>query len=389
MATSGLCLAFGAYAGAWGAFLLFFANFLAMLTVATAIFIIAGFVTKEEIDSARQFLRRFAAAGVGLALVTVLLTVYLVRMIQEFRTQQAVTAVLVEALADDPTTTVDRIDFNRENGRLAVLSHILTRQVLSPKKVKEIETAIGERLEEDVDLYFRCNITTDVTSTGSASLRVQRNLDGTFTQREPSREARTLQLAEQTVREILVALPNIMLIDIDLVRLPTRLVVVVTVESSRPPVPSEVRKAELAIQERLDDPNVRLLVRTISSIDISAKGRVLLGGAHFGEQRWDVDMKQRTIEAKAKERIERLPNLFANSVDAVKEEEKWVLRAEVVGPRVLSVKEVRTIEQALEKDFGEPVELTVWARSEYVVTSHGYDSFDTYAEGMESKTETP
>ena len=109
MATSGLCLAFGAYAGAWGAFLLFFANFLAMLTVATAIFIIAGFVTKEEIDSARQFLRRFAAAGVGLALVTVLLTVYLVRMIQEFRTQQAVTAVLVEALADDPTTTVDRI----------------------------------------------------------------------------------------------------------------------------------------------------------------------------------------------------------------------------------------------------------------------------------------
>ena len=66
-----------------------------------------------------------------------------------------------------------------------------------------------------------------------------------------------------------------------------------------------------------------------------------------------------------------------------------MLRAEVVGPRVLSVKEVRTIEQALEKDFGEPVELTVWARSEYVVTSHGYDSFDTYAEGMESKTETP
>lgn len=48
LATSGLSLAFGAYAGAWGAFLLFFANFLTILAIAAGIFILAGFVTRAS-----------------------------------------------------------------------------------------------------------------------------------------------------------------------------------------------------------------------------------------------------------------------------------------------------------------------------------------------------
>ena len=71
LATAGLCLAFGAHQGAWGAFLLFAANFLAILVVSTVVFIVAGFVTRQEIGSFLKFIERFAAAGIGLVVVAV------------------------------------------------------------------------------------------------------------------------------------------------------------------------------------------------------------------------------------------------------------------------------------------------------------------------------
>ena len=83
VAAIGLCLAFGAYEGAWGAFLLFFANVLAILAVAAVLFLIAGFVTRAEIGSVRGLARRFAPAAIGLVLVTALLTKYLVGMVEQ------------------------------------------------------------------------------------------------------------------------------------------------------------------------------------------------------------------------------------------------------------------------------------------------------------------
>src|SRR5512135_1182471 len=62
VAAIGLCLALGAYQGAWGAFLLFFANVLAILAVAAVLFIFAGFVTWAEMGSIRGLARRFLPA---------------------------------------------------------------------------------------------------------------------------------------------------------------------------------------------------------------------------------------------------------------------------------------------------------------------------------------
>ena len=83
IAAMGLCLALGAYQGAWGAFLLFFANVLAILAVAGAMFLVAGFVTREEIGSFRALGRRFSVAGIGLVLVTALLSRHLVTVARQ------------------------------------------------------------------------------------------------------------------------------------------------------------------------------------------------------------------------------------------------------------------------------------------------------------------
>ncbi len=95
IAAIGLCLAYGAYEGAWGAFLLFFANVLAILAVGRRP------VPRRGLRHARgdrlgarpgAALRRRRRSG--LLLVTALLTSYLVGMVSDIRTQRAITAVL-------------------------------------------------------------------------------------------------------------------------------------------------------------------------------------------------------------------------------------------------------------------------------------------------------
>src|SRR5262245_14418863 len=88
IAAIGLCLALGAYQGAWGAFLLFFANVLAILAVAGGMFLIAGFVTRQEVGSLRGLVRRFSAAGIGLVLVTGLLSRHLYVVVQDLRNER-------------------------------------------------------------------------------------------------------------------------------------------------------------------------------------------------------------------------------------------------------------------------------------------------------------
>jgi uncharacterized membrane protein len=121
VAAIGLCLALGAYEGAWGAFLLFFANVLAILAVAGAMFLIAGFVTRAEIGSLRLLLRRFSVAGLGLALVGALLTKHLFTMVDDLRTERAIRETLDLELAQEPSTALVNIEFDRRRDAIEVL----------------------------------------------------------------------------------------------------------------------------------------------------------------------------------------------------------------------------------------------------------------------------
>ena len=118
IAAIGLCLALGAYEGAWGAFVLFFANVLAILAVAGVMFVVAGFVSRAEIGSLGGLARRFSVAAVGLLLVTGLLTQYLVVVGSRSPNRSARSAR--RSIASSRTSPAPRwssVDFDRSAGR--------------------------------------------------------------------------------------------------------------------------------------------------------------------------------------------------------------------------------------------------------------------------------
>ena len=374
VAAIGLCLAFGAYQGAWGAFLLFFANVLAILAVAAVLFLIAGFVTWAEIGSVRGLARRFAPAVIGLLLVTALLTKYLAGMVENIHTQRAITAVLDQELAHEPSTALFGVDFSRGKDGVDVLAEVRTPHVPAPGRVNEIQDALGSRLGEPVRLFMRCTLTKDVTATGSTTLRPYLSLNGKVTTAPVSPDMRLLQQAEQVAREVVATRPEIVLKDIELVNLATGPVLVVSIESARAPSPTRIARFETLLRERLGEQNVRVIIRAAESVDITSKGRVLFGEAHFGAASADEAQRQRKVEETVLANLENLPNTFITAIDAVRRESGWAVRAEVVSPRVLSPNEVHSIEERTAKAIGESVDLSVRARTDVLVTGKQYQA---------------
>ena len=374
LAVSGLCIAFGAFEGAWGAFLLFFANFLAILAISALLFIVAGFVSREEMGSGFTVLKRFLAPVIGLIVVTVLLTNALLGIISKNETTKTIKRILDEELCTERGALIDDVIYNRKHKSIDILASVTTPRVLSPQKIKEIQEVLDKVLHEPVNLIMRCMITKDISSTGSTSSIVARNLDGEFITTSLHPNVKRIQLAEQVLREMLENYRGLYL-DLDnlnLVELPNGAVVVASIQSGRTLTPLEVARFEREIQKRLNDKNVRLLIRSDDLTDVSSKGRVLYGKAHFGTLSKDAQAFVKDLETQVRKEITRVKDMFAPNIDAVETKDGWLVRAEVVGPRVLTPSEVSSIERRLTRHFGKMVDLHVWCRIELVVTGKEY-----------------
>ncbi len=380
LAVSGLCLAFGAFDGAWGAFLLFFANFLAILAVSAALFIVAGFVSREEMGSKLTVLKRFSGPVVGLIFVTILLTHALVGIVGERRTTKAIEGILKKELAMEPGTFVEKVIYKRKEGNIDVLAIVTTPRVLSPKKTKEIQGKLGEDLGLQTNLIIRCQISKDISSTGSTSCVVSQNLDGEFISAQLHPKVTRIQIAEQVLREMLEDYrgAHFDFDSLNIVDLPHGAILIAYIKGSRPITPLEVERFERAIQKRLGDKKIRLLIRSDDLTDVSGKGRVLYGRAHFGKLSEQEVKIVDGLELEVKSEIRRFKDMFAPNVDAEKRGEKWYVLAEVVGPRVLTPSEVALVQKKTSRSIGQEVSLRVWCRVELMVTEEDFISVEGF-----------
>ncbi|MCF8146508.1 MAG: DUF389 domain-containing protein [Deltaproteobacteria bacterium] len=387
LAVSGLCIAFRAFEGAWGAFLLFFANFLAILAISAVLFIVAGFVSSEEMGSKLKVLKRFSGPVIGLIFVTILLTHALVGIVGDRRTTKAIEGGLKTELAMEPGTSVDEIVYKRKEGNIDILALVTTPRVLSPKKIKEMQDRLAQDLGLQTNLIMRCRISKDISSTGSTSCVVGRNLDGEFISTKLDPKVKRLQLAEQVLRELLEDYrgTHLDLDSLDIVDLPHESILVAGLQGSRHITPFEVAGFEKGIRERLEDPNVRLLIRSSDVTDISGKGRVLYGRAHFGKSSEQEAHTREKLEREVKTLIERFPNMFAPNIDAEKREKTWHVLAEVVGPRVLNPAEIRLLEKEVSRSTGQGINLRMWCRVELMVDNSQFMSVEGFTKNEVKK----
>jgi uncharacterized hydrophobic protein (TIGR00271 family) len=365
LATCGLCLALGAFDGAYGAFLLFFANFVAILLVASLAFLLSGMGLEGETHM-RQLKKRMFIAVLGFMLVSAYLTHALILMIEDRQESRTIDRVMAEVMAKDPNSSVVSVHYKEFDDNFNILATIRTPKSFTPDQVRNIEDRLQKALDRQIRLVIRCVLSRDISPTGSTSVVINPTLDGRFISDDVPPDVKRLQLAEQTLREIFAEKPQLLLLDVDLAHILGDPVILASIQSSRPMVPLEVKQMEEAIQKRLEDPTIRLLARSQVAVDVASNGRILYGSAHFGPQPDDAAK----ITARAAKAIEDSGEFFVTAMDAVKRGDVWEARAEVSGTRIMTSKEVAEIEKSLAGWLAEKVKLLVWSRTDLMVQSN-------------------
>jgi hypothetical protein len=120
-------------------------------------------------------------------------------------------------------------------------------------------------------------------------------------------------------------------------------------------------------------------------VDITAKGRVLLGEAQFTPLSPEDRTLQQELETRGRTELVRVANTFVNGIDAAHHGEGWEVRAEVVSVRPLQPAEVGRVERALAAVAVTPVTFSVLNPDGLIVRRDGYTTVQRVVEEQTSR----
>jgi hypothetical protein len=303
----------------------------------------------------RRLVGRFSVAVTSLTLVTIVLAGYLFTLIDDLRMHRVVNRVLDEQLAHLPNTALTSVELNPTTKGVSIIASVDTPQVLEPYTVKVIEEHLSAQLRQPVQLLMHCKVTKVIGAAGSTNIRPYLNLDG-------------------KVSEALAGQDHVHLDDISLVELDSGPVLVMAIQSPRQPSAERVEDFQKFLQERLQISNIRVGIRRVSTSEVSAKGPVILGAAHYG----GLDEGQRQIQAQIESLLTRLimdkPHFYVQAIDAAPAGGAWVVRGLVAGANVLSPADIKALQDAVERELNQQLDLKILSRVELEVGEEGYQS---------------
>jgi hypothetical protein len=313
-------------------------------------------------------------ALISLTLVAIVLAGYLFTRSDDLRVNRVVNRVLDEQLAHLPNTALTSVELKSTTKGMSIIASVDTPQVLDPQTVKVIEEHLAAQLGRPVQLFMRCKITKVISATGSTNIRPYLNLDGKVSHVQLPPSMALLQQAEQITREALADLDHIHLDDISLVELDSGPVLVIAIQSPSHPSAERVENFQRFLQERLQNSDVRVDIRRISTSEVSAKGPVILGAAHYGA----LDEWQRQIQAQIESLLTRLimdkPHFYVQAIDAAPAGDAWTVRGLVAGSSVLSPADIKALQDAVRHELNQQVDLKLLSRVELEVGEEGYHS---------------
>ena len=387
LANSGLCIALGAYQGAAGSFLLFFANFLSILLVASAIFFAAGMERKFGSVTKKDVVRRFGLALIGFCFLAAFLSKGLYEIVQTTRLKNSIYSVLSEELSHLPATDLKDVVHQPHEDKVFVLAQVNAPTDITPPRVKKMEEALEKEIAMPIELFVRTTVTRDVSATGSINQVIAETLDGFSYSHKPDPKIKILKVAEQTIREYLASILGLYVEEINLITIREKPVILATVFGVRKLSPDEIKNIETRIWERVGDNNLQLVIRYIQTALHDRWG--------MSRYEWiwieDMSSEQESLLEKFDEFIhESFKNseFFVVNVDYTMREGIYLVLVELVGPRLFSQKELVDLRKKLSAIAKSEVKVYVRSRPEVVVTEDGYTSFDALKKKLLKQTET-
>jgi len=380
LANTGICLSLGYYSGAFGSFMLFFANFLSILLVASATFILAGMSPSASLKKDKNFVRSFLIAITGFVVVAAFLTYSLVTIVKERKLKDTIEATLNLEFDKLHSTSVDSYVYDIEDGKLYILASVRSPIVMTPKDIKNLQDSFQSEIDMPIELIVRSILSKDVSATGSANSIIDQNLDGFFLNKNLKPDQILIRQAEQVILEQLAHWPKMRLMNTELVNVARGKTVLATVTGFRVLTDREITALENKMRENLEDKDVNLIIRTVKTHISDHNGEMLYGWIYYEDIDESKEKELIEIEDKVKLQFEKYPNLFAINIHKNFSGEEVNVLIEAVGTEPITPQEVLEFEAELFEEMDRKINLDVWYKSDAVITRDGYRSFEDYNE---------
>lgn len=277
LAATGICLALTRYDLALGAFLLFFANFLAIQLAGVSIFIAKGFIDyfhykNDEIlmnshiplNLNSLFLKRFLPSIILLIAITWHLSQTLIDLVNEKRFHRQLESIVREEVQKRTGARLTEVNYKKTDGKINAIAVVMTPQEFSARDINKIQQHIHDSLSDNIHLIIRSILSKDADSTGTIFLLDEDKLK----RKQQSEEANFLHKITQELHQNLNNILGAHLVEIrrdDNNGIKTIIAVV------RTPTVIKPKQVE-AIQSLLQplDKNIHLVIRSILTQDSDA-----------------------------------------------------------------------------------------------------------------------
>jgi uncharacterized hydrophobic protein (TIGR00271 family) len=372
LANSGLCLALGEVRGGIGSFLLFFANFLSILIVASATFISSGMAKQYGARANKiDFARRFGLPIVAFVLISGFLGHSLVQIYQERWLTKTIKTTLTEATLRIPATYLDRVDHYSEGNTVHVLANVHTPTFLTTNQVTIMQNQLSERIGKPAELITHCIISNNISALGSVKNVITNNLDGTFVKSSENKTLNDIATTEQIIREHFAADQSFDLIRVEQLSINQRKIMLAHVMGFRQFIPREIEELENRIREATDENTIELFfssyLKTLNNEQGSIRYGWILGKQGTPEILKHIRQVRKDLATTfANDKTYELVNINATHLDG-----KLHFLLEIVGPEIYPRQSVTALESRLSQTYSEQIKLYAWSRIEIVQTAEG------------------
>ncbi|WP_421903209.1 DUF389 domain-containing protein [Maridesulfovibrio sp.] len=366
LCASGLCLALHQYSDGWGAFLLFFANFLVILSVASGLFIITGFIPHSEDEPLPRLIKHFSISTIGLIIVAAFLTKSLVEVALSRQVDNSLRTVATQAITSIPNTTIEKISHELNEGTVNGFITLNGPASLKANAIKKMEETAAKTLNKPVKIIVRTSITQSISSSPqSTSALLNAHAKKQHIKLEQS--AMIMEQAELLLRSIMSEYPWYTLSGINYAKLKSGPGLIIEISGPERPMPESVEKLENMLRKNTRVNDLSLIIRYYKSYDITRNGRNLFGVHYSGKESPQAkEIEQQTIKL-----IDEIRNIFPIHVEAQQMKNGWKIMADVTGARLVQSKEIKKIEEKLANKFSTRIKLYVYSKTEGVVENDG------------------
>ncbi|NDV22927.1 DUF389 domain-containing protein [Desulfovibrio sp. JC022] len=380
LCASGLCIALGQYTDGWGAFLLFFANFLVILSVASALFVITGFIPHSEDEPLPRLIKHFSISTVGLIIVAALLTKSLVEVALSRQIDNSLRTVASQAITSIPNTTIEKISHEINEGTVNGFVTLKGPFSLKANAIQKMEKTAAQTLHKPVKIIVRTSITQSISSSPQSTSELL-NAHAKKQHIKLEKSALILEQAELLLRSVMSEYPWYTLSGINYTKLKSGPGLIIEISGPERPMPESVEKLEGMLRKNTEVDNLSLIIRYYKSYDITRNGRNLFGIHYSGTE----SPQAKKIEKETAKLIGGIRNIFPIHVEAQQIKKSWKIMADVTGARLVQSKEIKKIEKKLAAKFSAPVKLYVYSKTEGIVEGEGIKPLEFFSTTQQIK----